>query len=239
MMKNKLFIILYGAILFCHAQTGNQSKKPFAFTGSYTLNYEQKKTGNNIPATGKVIYAFNNFDAAIIPSFAKLMQDVVGAKLLVNTSFNEMTMLTITKSGKKSGLLTDIAKPVIEQNSKSIKPPVVIKTGLQKVIQTFPCEKIIITLWDSTKIEAWISNALVLNISEAMRFTNLGFKNKSPFTAINLSALNGSLLETTITSKNGDITKLSVTDIKKIKPDASFFSSNGYAIMDARGLQMR
>ena len=221
----------------CNAQTGNLNKKPFPFTGNFTLNYEQKKAGSTI--TGSVIYAFDNFNAAIIPSFAKLMQDVVAAKLLVNTNFNEMTMLTTAKNGKKSGLLMSIPKPIIEQNNKTMKPPVVTKTGLKKVIQTLTCEKIITMLGDSTKIEAWITNALILNISEAVQLTNLGFKNKSPFIAVNMNALTGTSLETTITSKNGNTIKLTITDIKKIKPDAAFFNSNGYTIMDARGLLMR
>lgn len=232
-MNHKLLFIFTGIFLICSAQT---AKKPFPFTGTYTINYEQL-TAAKTTSKGTILCAFNTFDAALIPSFANTIKDVAGAKLLVNTNLNEMTMLTSMKNGKKSGLLTTIPKPAIE-TAKTTKAPIITKTKETKVIQGYACEKIIITLADTTKIESWTTGAIVINIAQAIQITNSGFKGKSPLSAVNISSLNGTPLETVITYKNGTSVKLIVTDIKKIKPDAAFFSSSGFNIMDARGLPM-
>lgn len=233
-MNIKLFFISLVTIVSGYAQT---SKKPFAFMGSYTINYEVKKAGTTTPVKGNVVCAFNGYDAAFIPSFANTLQDIAAAKLLVNTNFNEITMLSTMKTGKKNGLLTVVPKPVLE--NKTVKPPVITKTTLTKSIQSLPCQKTIITYSDSTKAEAWTTNALVLPLSDAVQFINLGFKNKSPLYNVNINALNTTSLETVIMYKNGDVITLSISDIKKVKPDAAFFKSDGYNILDARGLQMR
>ncbi len=232
-MRNKLLIIFSGIIFVCHAQTG--SKKLFPFSGTFTLNYEVKKVGNSSSVKGNIICAFDAANAAFIPSFANTMQDVVAAKLLANINYNELSMLTTMKGGKKIGLLTLVPKPVLE---KSQKAPVITKTTMTKIIQSFPCQKIVVTLNDSTKIEAWITNSMVLPVNDAVQFSNLGFKNKSPFNTINITSLSTTSLETIVTTKNGDVTKFTVTDIKKVKPVAAFFSSDGYNIMDARALLM-
>ena len=45
-------------------------------------------------------------------------------------------------------------------------------------------------------------------------------------------------MESIITYKNGDTVKLILSDIRKGKPEPAAFSTNGYNIMDARGLPM-
>ncbi len=231
-MKHLFLYLLMGLGMMSKAQT----KKPFSYTGSFTLNYEQKKASSPGAEKGTVLCAFSGFDAAIIPSFATTMQDVAGAKLLVNTSVNEMTMLTTMKKGNKTGLLTTIPKPVMESSKN--KAPVITKTGITKTIQTFSCEKILVSIGDTTKMETWVTNGIALNVADALQLTNSGFKSKSPLYGINMGFLSGTPLETLISCKNGDTIKISISDIKKVKPDAAFFNSAGFSIMDARGLPM-
>jgi hypothetical protein len=148
-------------------------------------------------------------------------------------------MLTTDTKGRKNGLLMQLPKPVIKTvEGKQVKAPVIVKTGQTRMIEGYKCEKILVTLGDSSKIESWVTNEIMLNLSELVTLMNGSFKGKSPFSTSDVSAIKGAALETTITKKDGEIMKLTVSSIKTAKPEASLFSTDGFKIADVRGLPM-
>jgi hypothetical protein len=203
--------------------------------GSFFMNYEIKNQSEPIK-TGKVFYASDNNQVLISPSFSGL-KDVANIRMLIDLKEKEMTMLTTDSKNKKSGLLTLLPKPILNKTTTVKKPPVVTKTGIYKTIQGFKCEKILVNLGDTVNIEAYVTTEIIMDFNNLVLLTNSSLRSKSPFTSLSYD-VKGTMLESIISKKNGDITRLSVSDIKKGKPDAAAFSTNGYNIMDARGLPM-
>lgn len=208
--------------------------KPFQFTGSFILNYDDKNKDDKYN-TGKIKYALDGLQAAIIPTFSNLKD--IKMRSLVDMKEKEMTMLTIDAKGKKNGLLMKYPKPVLKKIDPKAKLPVVKKTGETKMIQGFKCEKITIQT-DTTQIEAWITNEIIFDMSELIGLSNAGFKGKSPFSNTNVSDIKGTALEAIITQKNGAVLKMNISEIKKGKPEVALFSSEGFKIADVRGLPM-
>jgi len=203
--------------------------------GSFTVNYEIKNT-NEAAKTGKVFYALDNTQILIAPSFSGL-KDVTNMRMLIDTKEAEMTMLTTDSKNKKSGLLTKLPKPLLNKNTTAKKPPLITKTGIYKTVQGFKCEKILVNIGDTVNIETYVTTEIIIDLSNVITLSNSSLRSKSPYTNLTFD-IKGSALESIITNKNGNVTKLAVTDIKKGKPDPAAFSSNGYNIMDARGLPM-
>lgn len=203
--------------------------------GSFFMNYEIKNV-NEVAKTGKIFYAIDNNQIVIAPSSSGL-KDVANMRMLVDTKEGEMTMLTTDAKNKKSGLLTKLPKPVINKSTTAKKIPVVTKTGIYKTIQGYKCEKILVNIGDTVNIEAYVTTEIIIDINNFISLANSSLRNKSPFTSLSYD-VKGTMLESIITKKNGDVTKLFLTDIRKGKPDPAAFSTNGYNIMDARGLPM-
>lgn len=242
-MKYISFILFSISIIICQAQN-NKTKtvKPIANPvvntstfGSFFINYEIKN--KNQPAkSGKVFYATDNSQFIISPSSSGL-KDVTNLRMLIDVKASEMTMLTIDIKNKKSGLLTKLPMPLLNKTNGNKKPPVITKTGIYKTILGFKCEKTLVNIGDSVNIEAYITSDIIIDVANAITLTNSSLRNKSPFTSFSFD-VKGSILECIITNKNGTITKLNISDLKKGKPDVAAFSMNGYNIMDARSLPM-
>ncbi|MDB5227909.1 MAG: hypothetical protein JWN78_2102 [Bacteroidota bacterium] len=215
--------------------------KPFTFLGSFTMNFDEKNVQGKSNA-GKIQYAFDGFQAAMVPSF--VIRDVKSLRALVNAQYDEITMLTTDNKGKKSGLLMKRPKPVLAtaDPKKAAKAPLIKKTGETKIIQGYKCEKLLVTYPDSTnkikKIESWVTADLALNTNDLITMANAGFKGKSPFGETNVSDVKGTALETNVLNRDGSEMKVTLTDIKKIKPAASLFTTDGFTITDIRGLPM-
>ncbi|HQO32448.1 MAG TPA: DUF4412 domain-containing protein [Chitinophagales bacterium] len=219
------------------ATTANSAVKPYEFLGSFTVNFDNKNKLNK-STTGKIAYAFDNYQAVMIPTFdyAKDLQ----MRAIVDKKENEITTLTTDAKQKKSGLLLRLPTATLDKTSatEKAKAPVIQKTGITKMIQGYKCEKTLITPNDSTSIEAWITQELNLPFAEALTLSNSGFKGKSPFGKMNAKDIKGTSLETIVTQKDGTTLKITVTEIKTNKPNAALFSTTGFNIMDGRGLPM-
>lgn len=203
--------------------------------GSFMLNYEMKKS-NEVAINGRVFYAIDNNQILISPSAANL-KDITNLRMLIDIKEQEMTMMTINNKNKKSALLTKLPKPILNTKTAVQKNPVITKTGIYKTIQGYKCEKTLVNIGDTINMEAYITNEIIIDNSKLITLANTSLRNKSPFIhlAYNIS---GTMLECIITNKNGNVTKLSVSDITKGKANPLAFSTDGYDIMDARGLPM-
>lgn len=212
--------------------------KPFSFLGTFTMNFDDKNKQGHYN-TGKIKYALDGTNAAIVPSFAN-MKELSSLRSVVDMTEKEITMLTVDLKGKKNGLLMKMPKPVLTKvtDEKKVVKPVIKKTGETRVIQGFKCEKIVVTLADTTKIESWVTNDILINMGELLNMTNAGFKGKSPFSKTNMDDIKGTAMETTITRTDGGIMKLTLSDIKKGKPDAALYSTDGFKVTDVRSMPM-
>lgn len=243
------YIILLLSSLFLSINTFAQTSKPKTITsqkptvtivnpnsiGSYFINYEIKNS--NQPAkTGKVFYAYDNNQVVISPSNPSL-KDITNLRMLIDLKEGEMTMLTTDIKNKKNGLFTKLPKPILNKSTTVKKAPIITKTGIFKTIQGFKCEKTLINIGDSIQIESYITTEILIDVANAISLSNSSLRTKSPFTNL-VFDIKGTALESIITYKNGDIFKLILSDIRKGKPDTAAFSTNGYNIMDARGLPM-
>lgn len=176
----------------------------------------------------------------MLPTF--VLRDVKNLRAIVDAKYDEITMLTIDAKGKKTGMLMKRPKPVLVKADpkKPVKAPLVTKTGETKTIQGFKCEKLLVTYPDTTskikKIESWVTIDFALNMNDLLNLANAGFRGKSPFSETNVSDVKGTALETTLFNKDGSEMKVTLTEIKKIKPSASLFTTDGFAITDIRGL---
>jgi hypothetical protein len=246
-MNKYIIILLLNGLLSLNmfSQTSNTkstlTQKPTVATlnmntiGSYFINYEIKNT--NQPAkTGKVFYALDNKLVAISPSNPNL-KDITNLRMVIDLKEGEMTMLTTDIKNKKNGLLTKLPKPVLNKTSTVKKAPIVTKTGIFKTIQGFKCEKTLINIGDSIQIESYITTEILIDVANAISLSNSSLRTKSPFTNL-VFDVKGTAMESIITYKNGDTVKLILSDIRKGKPEPAAFSTNGYNIMDARGLPM-
>lgn len=218
-------------------QKGSKAK-PFSYKGIFTLNFDDKNKQGHYN-TGKMQYALDSTQAAIIPTFANL-KEISSLKAILDMDEKEITMLTTDVKGKKTGILMKFPKPILKQaaDTKNTVKPLIKKTGETRVIQGYKCERVLISMPDTTKIDAWVTNEISLNMAELLSMANSGFKGKSPFGNTNLDELKGTALETVINRKDGGVMKLTITDIRKGKPDAVFFNTDGYKINDVRGLPM-
>ena len=246
MNKNFIFLVL-SSLLFSSifAQTTNKkvttTQKPTVTTvnvntiGSFFINYEIKST-TQATKTGKVFYALNNNQVVISPSNPNL-KDVTNLRMVIDLKESEMTMLTTDNKNKKNGLLTKLPKPLLNKTTTIKKAPIVTKTGIFKTIQGYKCEKTLINIGDSINIESYITTEISIDVANSIILTNTSLKTKSPFTNL-IFDVKGTALESTLTYKNGTIIKLILSDIRKGKPEPAAFSTNGYNIMDARGLPM-
>lgn len=203
--------------------------------GSFILNYEIKNVGE-APKAGTMFYAIDNNQVIISPSVSGI-KDVNNLRMLIDNKEGEMTMLTTDAKNKKSGLLTKLPKPVINKSTTTKKPPVITKTATYKTILGYKCEKILVNIGDTVNIEAYVTTDIIIDMNNLISLANTSLRNKSPLSKLTYD-VKGTMLESIITKNNGNVTKLTVTDIRKGKPDPLAFSTNGYNIMDARGLPM-
>jgi hypothetical protein len=211
------------------------SAKPFAFQGSFILNFdnENKFNHNN---KGTIQYALNTYEAALVPTFSN-MKDINDLRSILDINEKTSTLLTKDVKGKKSGLLMSMPKPVLaKDSSKKEKAPIITKTGKTKKIEPYKCEQINILFADSTIVSAWVTKDINIDFSEIIGLANMGFKGKSPFKLSRLTEVKGTVLEAVFTYKDGETMKLSLTGIKKEKPAAALFSTDGYKVSDVRGL---
>ena len=244
-MSKVLFLLFSILTLFSNAQNNKQKTtltKPISSSsspintnsiGSFMLNYEIKNT-NEPTKTGKVFYAIDNNQILISPSAANL-KDITNLRMLIDLKEQEMTMMTIDNKNKKSALLTKLPKPLLNSTTKTKTAPIITKTGIYKTIQGYKCEKTLINIGDSINVEAYFTTEIIIDNSKLITLSNTSLRNKSPFIHLDYN-INGTMLESIITNKNGNITKLNVTDILKGKANPAAFNTDGYNIMDARGL---
>lgn len=244
MRKISFFLFIISIVIISNAQN-NKSKTTVTKTittpinsnavGSFMLNYEIKNI-NETPKIGKVFYAIDNNLILISPSAANL-KDITNLRMLIDLKEQEMTMMTIDNKNKKSALLTKLPKPLLNSTSTTKKAPIITKTGIFKTIQGYKCEKTLVNISDTINMEAYITSEIIIDNSKLITLCNTSLRNKSPFIYLDFST-KGSVLECIVTNKNGNITKLSVTSILKGKANPAAFNTDGYNIMDARGLPM-
>ncbi len=243
-MDKILFLLFSILALSSNAQNNKQkttTTKPILSpintnnVGSFMLNYEIKNI-NEMAKTGKVFYAIDNNQILISPSAANL-KDITNLRMLIDLKEQEMTMMTIDNKNKKSALLTKLPKPILNSTIKIKIAPIISKTGIYKTIQGYKCEKTLINIGDSIKVEAYFTTEITIDNNKLIALSNSSLRNKSPFIHLDYN-INGTMLESIITNKNGNIIKLNVTYILKGKANPAAFNTDGYNIMDARGLPM-
>jgi hypothetical protein len=210
--------------------------KPFSFTGSFTMKFDDRNKQGHYNM-GKIVYALDSIQAAIIPTFEK-MKEVPYMRAVINMQEKEMTLLTADVKGKKNGLLMKLPKPIVKKPDPKAKLPVMKKTGETKVIEGYKCERILVTDTAGNKIDSWVTAEIQLNLYQLVTLANSGFRGKSPFSNTDVSDIKGTALETTITRTDGGVMKITLSEIKKVKPAPTFFSTDGFKISDVRGLPM-
>lgn len=236
-MQRVLLFLFSISVLVSNAQKIKSTATPVNTNviGSFMLNYEIKNNKEAVK-TGRVFYAIDNNQIIISPSAANL-KDITNLRMLIDIKEQEMTMMTIDNKHKKTALLTKLPKPLLNSNTATKKAPIITKTGIYKTIQGYKCEKTLVNIGDTINMEAYVTTEIFIDNSKLITLCNTSLRNKSPFTHLDYN-LKGTTLECIITNKNGDVTKLTITDMLKGKANPAAFNTDGYNIMDARGLPM-
>ncbi|MFN8283490.1 MAG: hypothetical protein U0U67_09770 [Chitinophagales bacterium] len=208
----------------------NPNAKPFSFLGSFTMKYDiVDKFGKK--SNGVVKYAYEGFRLAMIPSF---IQGETQLRSIFDVKQNTMTMMiTDVKRNTKKGMIMKMPKVTI--NNTSFEKPAtakITKTGEKKKIDGFNCESYTIFTSDSTIGEFWLTKDIAINASESLAYMIAGMKGKP--VPMNTSGVDvaGCIIEADYKTKDGTTVHLKTSEIKKGKPDASFFSTDGYILND-------
>lgn len=216
--------------------TSNPNAKKFTFTGSYTMKFSAKDTKGKI-SSAEIKSAFEDYKMASIPSFSD--DKTMNLRSVFDLKENTMTMLFVdAKKNKKNGMLMKIPKVSVTNTSSDVNVSSTIqKTNESKIIDTYKCNKWIITYSDGAKAIAWITTDLKINTAEAVSFFITGMKGKKSPVNTECANIKGCALESLYTAKDGSTVFMKMTDIRVGKPDASFFSTSGYEITDVSGIQ--
>ena len=188
--------------------TSNPAAKKFSFTGSYTMKFTSKDK-NGKTSTGEI------------------------------KSENTMTMLFVdVKKNKKNGMMMKMPNVTVSGNTATTTVTSTIqKTAETKIIDGYKCTKWIISYSDGAKCESWVTKDITLNSAESVSYFTTGMKGKKSPINTECANINGCAIESYYTSSDGTTVFMKTTDIKKGKPDASFFTTSGYEITDVTGIQ--
>lgn len=209
-------------------------KKTLAFTGSFLMNFTINENGTS--KSGKIFYAFDCYQTCMIPTFDLKTNADYKMRAITDISEGTITMLTEDSKGKKSGLIFNIPKKVITTNANTIKFTTQ-KTTETKVIEGYTCTKWITNGDNGVVIVSWISDKITLNYKEMLSSIGQSFKGKSPFENSYAKEIAGFSLETIVTdAQKKSTTTITLSGIKQERPDGKLFSTDGYSLMDARGL---
>jgi hypothetical protein len=213
----------------------NPNAKPFTFLGSYTMKYDLKEP-NGKKSNGTVKYAFDGFKMTMIPAFQTSETQL---RSIFDVKENTMTMLiTDVKRNKKNGMIMKMPKVTV--TNTSLEKPVsakITKTGAKKMIDGYNCEEYSVITSDSTIGEFWLTKDINISVSESLAYMAAGMKGKpAPFktSAVDVA---GCVIEGDYKMKDGSTIHLKTTEIKKGKPDAAFFSTDGFKLSDVTQIE--
>lgn len=214
----------------------NPNAKPFAFLGSYAMKYDLVDV-NGKKSNGVVKYAFDGFKMAMIPSFQKDNESQL--RSIFDVKENTMTMMiNDVKRNTKKGMIMRMPKVTIINSS--LEKPVdakITKTGEKKKIDGYNCESYTILTSDSTIGEFWLTKDININVSESLAYMTSGMKGKPvPFKTAGIDVA-GCVIEGDYKTKDGNKVHLKTTDIKKGKPEVSFFSTDGFTLNDVTQIE--
>lgn len=217
--------------------TSNPNATKFSFLGSYTMKFTTKdKQGKT--TTGEIRSAFDEYKMASIPNFTTGMS--ANVRTIFDTKANTMTMLFIDpKKNKKNGMMMKMPQVTITGTDKSTTAvtSTIQKTVETKIIDGYKCTKWVITYSNGDKCEAWVTKDLSINTAEAIAYCTSGLKGKKSPINTEGANLSGCTLESTFSSADGSSVFMKLTDVRKGKPDAAFFSTDGFEITDVTGIQ--
>jgi len=216
--------------------TSNPAAKKFSFTGSYTMKFTSKdKKGKT--STGEIKSAFDEYQMATIPTFSDDKE--MNLRSIFDLKENTMTMLFVdVKKNKKNGMMMKMPNVTVSGNTATTTVTSTIqKTAETKIIDGYKCTKWIISYSDGAKCESWVTKDITLNSAESVSYFTTGMKGKKSPINTECANINGCAIESYYTSSDGTTVFMKTTDIKKGKPDASFFTTSGYEITDVTGIQ--
>jgi len=217
--------------------SANLTTNKFSFLGSYTMKFSTKdKQGKT--SSGEIRSAFDIYKMACIPIFNSGMP--TNLRTVFDTKENTMTMLFVDiKKNKKNGMVMKMPQVIISGTEKSNTDitSTIQKTNETRLIDTYKCNKWIVTYSNGDRCEAWVTRDLSINTAEAIAYCTSGMKGKK--TPINTEGanLNGCTLESSFSSADGNSVLMKLSDIRKGKHDPAFFSMDGFEITDVTGIQ--
>lgn len=209
---------------------------PNTFLGSFKMNIKTTDTKGKIENTA-VQYHFSKWKTAMEPKVEGTEGEQM--KMIMDLQLRKMTMLTVDKKGAKTGIIMKMPKITFsgdkleEQSEQIIEGTTYKKTGEKRTIEGYLCEKWIITNEEGTSI-AWITDDVDFNLSNAFGF--LGASANTPGSKgkpqKGFEMMKGFSLETTHTSKKGEVSVITVTNIRIGDVGDLPFSTEGFELQD-------
>lgn len=191
---------------------------PNSFLGSFRMNIKTTDTkGKTI--TSSILYHFSQWKTAMDPQ----MENSGDAIRIIFDLLNRKTIiLTTDKKGRKTGIIMKMQKFTYTSDKLDQKMEQVIdgttykRTGEKKTIEGYLCEKWIITNEDGV-IESWVTDQVDFNLGNAFGFltASSGMPGSNTPQYKSFQSIKGFSLETTYTSKKGEKSIITVTDIQK------------------------
>lgn len=209
---------------------------PNTFLGSFKMNIQTTDAKGKTENTS-VQYHFSKWKTAMEPQVEGSEGEQM--KMIMDLELRKMIMLTMDKKGEKTGIIMKMPKITFSGDSLEGKTEQIIegttykKTGEKRTIEGYLCEKWIITNEEGTSV-AWITDEVDFNLSNAFGFLGAsantpGSKGKSQK---GYEMMKGFSLETTHTSKKGEVSVITVTNIRIGDVGEVPFSTEGYELQD-------
>lgn len=205
--------------------------EPSKFTGSFTMAFETTKADKPIK-DGSVTMEFHidKFQIALIPE--KTLEGE--SRIIMDRKTGQMTMLTIDKKGKKTGIRMKLPKITIEDDgvSENKNNTKVTITNEKKTIEGLSCTKVIIED-EEYKTEAWVTEEKDISLIDIFNYIDISSQKQKGTRQDAYSELSGLAMEaTTHNKKNGETTLVNIKNLKKGVVDSKVFGSDGYQLID-------
>jgi len=219
-----------GTVTIEDAQPGDF--QPNTFLGSFVMNIQSTEKGKT--EKSMIEYHFQKWQTSMKPTVEGQQETM---QMIFNLQNQKMTLLTTDKKGAKTGIITKMPKVEFTSNKldekieQSIDNTTFKRTGEKKNISGYTCEKWIITSPDGVS-EAWITNEIDFNMANAFNMFSAGSKGKGGSKMSGFGDITGFALESTFTDNKGNVSKMTVSDIKVGNPSDTHFSTAGYTITD-------
>jgi len=202
------------------------------FTGSFDMYFETTENGKK-KDEGTVSWYVGDYEVVMVP---KVESDKGGqaSRIIINRKKGVMTILT-DNNGEKTGMVMKMKEISVDlsdvEEVKDLEDMTVkVMKNEIRMVNGHRCYKVL-AYNDEMESVTWVTEDIPLNMQQLLGFMNVQSKGKNAYEE-KFGHITGMMIESTSTEKkSGNISKVSMQDIKIGYPQTDVFNTEGYQLM--------